>query len=376
MRVSIVGGGLAGLVAAVELAERGCSVTLHERSRFLGGRARTGDGPYRTNFGPHAVYRDGALWTWLRARGLLPPTRASNPLTVRFVWRGRLRRVPPRPVLDAMRLSLRSAPEDAGYREWLDGRVPETRHDACCRVACFYTFAHDPGGLSAAFVNARNRRLVLPPSPARFVSQGGWQAIVDAVAAHAAGLGVVIRAGSRVDELPPPPVVVAVEPAAAASLIGEEISVPSVEAVLLDVGLVRSGREPSALLDLDGGAFVERYTAFDASLAPEGEELLQCHAGVAGADDGEAALARIERALDLAFPHWRRRERWRAVRRSHGRSGAVELAGASWRRRPAVDRGDGVFLAGDWVAAPGLLSEVAVTSAVEAAAAASAFRGS
>ena len=49
-----------------------------------------------------------------------------------------------------------------------------------------------------------------------------------------------------------------------------------------------------------------------------------------------------------------------------GRTGALDLPGTTWRDRPAVARGDGVFVAGDWTAAPGLLSEVAFTSAVEA----------
>ena len=49
-----------------------------------------------------------------------------------------------------------------------------------------------------------------------------------------------------------------------------------------------------------------------------------------------------------------------------GRSGPLDQPGMSWRDRPAVDRGDGVFLAGDMVAAPGLLSEVSWASAVEA----------
>ncbi len=48
------------------------------------------------------------------------------------------------------------------------------------------------------------------------------------------------------------------------------------------------------------------------------------------------------------------------------RSGALDMPGTSWRDRPAVDRGDGVFLAGDMVAAPGLLAEVAWASAIEA----------
>ena len=50
-----------------------------------------------------------------------------------------------------------------------------------------------------------------------------------------------------------------------------------------------------------------------------------------------------------------------------GRSGALDLPGTTWRDRPAVARGDDVFLAGDMVAAPGLLSEVTFNSATEAA---------
>jgi hypothetical protein len=42
------------------------------------------------------------------------------------------------------------------------------------------------------------------------------------------------------------------------------------------------------------------------------------------------------------------------------------MPGTTWRDRPAVDRGDGVYLAGDMVAAPGLLSEVSWASAIEA----------
>jgi hypothetical protein len=45
---------------------------------------------------------------------------------------------------------------------------------------------------------------------------------------------------------------------------------------------------------------------------------------------------------------------------------ALEEPGTTWRDRPAIDRGDGVLIAGDWAAAPGLLSEVAWASAAEA----------
>jgi hypothetical protein len=49
-----------------------------------------------------------------------------------------------------------------------------------------------------------------------------------------------------------------------------------------------------------------------------------------------------------------------------GRTAALDPPGTTWRDRPAIDRGAGVFLAGDMVAAPGCLSEIAWASAIEA----------
>jgi hypothetical protein len=71
--------------------------------------------------------------------------------------------------------------------------------------------------------------------------------------------------------------------------------------------------------------------------------------------------------LDLGYPGWRDRQVWRRRGMANARSGALDLPGRTWRDRPRVERGDGVFLAGDMVAAPGLLSEVAFNSAVAAA---------
>jgi hypothetical protein len=81
----------------------------------------------------------------------------------------------------------------------------------------------------------------------------------------------------------------------------------------------------------------------------------------------DSACARLERLLDASYDGWRERVTWRRRQVMDGRSGALDFPGASWRDRPAIDRGDGVFLAGDMVAAPGLLSEVAWASGVEAA---------
>ncbi len=71
--ITIVGGGLAGLVAANACAEAGARVTLHEAHQDLGGRARTSAHPYVAHEGPHVFYSDGPHWPWLRERRLLPP---------------------------------------------------------------------------------------------------------------------------------------------------------------------------------------------------------------------------------------------------------------------------------------------------------------
>ena len=59
---------------------------------------------------------------------------------------------------------------------------------------------------------------------------------------------------------------------------------------------------------------------------------------------------------------------WRRRLSVTDETGALDLPGTSWRDRPGVDRGDGVYLVGDMVAAPGLLSEVTLNSALEAVA--------
>lgn len=57
----VVGGGLAGLAAAIYLARAGCAVTLFEKRRQLGGRASTTlRSGYRFNLGAHVFARGGA----------------------------------------------------------------------------------------------------------------------------------------------------------------------------------------------------------------------------------------------------------------------------------------------------------------------------
>jgi phytoene dehydrogenase-like protein len=58
-KLTIVGGGLSGLVAAITAAERGTEVELFEARKSLGGRARTKSDDFRANIGVHAFRSDG-----------------------------------------------------------------------------------------------------------------------------------------------------------------------------------------------------------------------------------------------------------------------------------------------------------------------------
>lgn len=118
--------------------------------------------------------------------------------------------------------------------------------------------------------------------------------------------------------------------------------------------------------DLDAPGWLERFTAQDRSLAPAGEQLIQGQIPIAPHESKADGTARAGQLLDLGFPGWRERVTWRREAVANSRTGAVDLPGTSWRDRPAVDRGDGVYLAGDQVAAPGVLSEVSFNSALTA----------
>jgi hypothetical protein len=371
--IMVVGGGLSGLVAAIECAEAGQRVRLFEASRELGGRARTLDGPFRANLGAHVIYADGCSWAWLRSRKLLPPARRGPLRGLRFYYGGRARRTPPAAFLGVRKLRGHKAPYDTDFRNWATEIAGPQAAEGLSRAAVVFAFDHDPGRLSAAFVKERGARVLGFPPAARYMV-GGWGSLVKALARRAVDLGVRIETGARVRELPAPPAIVAIRLADAHALLGDDsLRWEGTRCAVLDVGLHRHGDDAFAVTDLDGGSWVERFSAPDSSLGPPGHELVQGHTGLAPGESAEKGVQRLESVLDGAFPGWRRREAWRRRMEMKGLTGAIDLPGTTWRDRPAIDRGNGIFLAGDQVAAPGLLSEVAFASASRAAAGALAW---
>jgi phytoene dehydrogenase-like protein len=369
--LTIVGGGLGGLVTAVSAREAGLDVTLYEARKELGGRARTTPGAPRANWGPHVIYGDGPLWSWLDERGLAEPARRV-PAIARIAVRvhGRARTIPPRKALAGiLRLRRSEAPVDESFRAWATERLRDpVAADQICNFMGVATFDHDPGRLSAAFVNERLRRATRYPPTVRYIP-GGWGTLIDRLAAHARGLGARIEVNTPVDHLPPAPVVVATPLARAAELLGDpSLTWTGTRTALLDVTINRRRLDPFVVSDLDGSGWVETYSIPDPTVAPAGEHLIQSQVGMFPDETLEQGVARIEALLDCAYRRWRDRESWRRRLTVTGESGALDLPGTTWRDRPSGDRGDGVHVVGDMLAAPGLLSEVTHHSALDAVA--------
>ena len=367
-QITVIGGGVAGLTAAISCAERGVDVRVFEAHEEVGGRARSTDGPYKANLGPHAIYTGGVLWEWLSARDLMPPVAPPALTGVRFHYEGAIHRTPPLSLIPpGLRLRGRMAPIDQDFRSWAIDHGDARTAGLLSSLAGVYTFHHDPGELSAAFVWERSQRLLLSARPpARFVV-GGWSTLVDALERRARALGVKIITGERVNALPDAPVIVALELRDARRLLGDEtLQWPSGRTVCLDLALRERRADPWVVSDLESSGWIERYSARDASLAPAGEQLVQAQMPIRPGESADDAGRRLERLLDASFERWCDRVTWRRRQLMDGRSGALDLPGTTWRDRPAIDRGNGVFLCGDQVAAPGCLSEVSFASAIDA----------
>lgn len=369
--ITVVGGGVAGLVAAIACAEAGAEVRLLEAHESLGGRGRSTDGPYVANFGPHVLYANGELWRFMRERELLPPVASPPLMGVFFRAGGRRRRTPPLAFTRAVARLWRTqeAPDDVSFRAWVSDRCGERAAELLSRSCGVFAFHHDPGELAAGFVWARFRTAFLDlPLKARYV-RGGWTPMIAALERGARQAGVRIETGVRVRELPDGgATIVATELADARTLLADDtLHWPSGRTVALDLGLRKRRGDPFVVWDLDEAGWIETYTVPDKTLAPTGHELVQAQMPLRPGESTDDGERRLEALLDVGFRGWRERVAFRRRQLLDGRSGALDLPGTSWRDRPAVDRGDGVFLCGDSVAAPGLLSDPGVTSALEAA---------
>ena len=372
MTITVIGGGLAGLTAAIACAETGADVVLHEAHHMLGGRGRATPAPHIAHDGAHVFYADGPHYRWLARRGFVRGLGWPSPsAAARLGFRvdGRVRRTPPLRMLAAQARSRLAAPVDRDFHSWASDRWGETTARHMANAISVVTYDADTGRLSAAFVWDLFQRVLGPRPPAVRWVRGGWQTVLDRMAGRAGELGVRIETGSRVDVLPESgPVIVATDPASASRLLRDDrLLWTSGHCALLDVA-VRAGRGDRTLVfDLDEGGFHESYTMQDASIAPPGESLYQLQMPVRAGESHSSARARLDAFAGLLLPDLAGRTTFRRTAIAKGRSGALDLPGQTWRDRSPIDRGQGIYVATDTVAAPGMRGEISINSAIRAA---------
>ncbi|HEX8176370.1 MAG TPA: NAD(P)/FAD-dependent oxidoreductase [Pyrinomonadaceae bacterium] len=413
----VVGGGLAGLVAAAELAKAGLRTLLLEKSNHAGGRAVTQEqaGGYLFNLGPHALYRRGAAQKILRELGVkwtgaLPPTKGG-----RTIYRGRKFIAPlgTLPLLmtgllsfsekiETARLlsSLGSIDADAldtvTLRDWLESSIKSERVRQLLKTIVRVTsYTCDPERMSAGAA-VRQVRLGLAGNVDYL--DGGWQTLVDSAlgVARAAGAEILTNAsvlsikrdgdGYRLhlrsgETYRASAVVLAASPQAAVAMIegGEETVLRKwaddalpVKAACLDVALKRLPNPRNLFaLGVDRPLYCIVHSA-TARLAPEGGAVIHVmkNHSTGEATDPKADREELEETLDLMQPGWR-------DVLAHARflpgitvSNAVVTAsqgGTKGRPGPEVPGLDNLYVAGDWVGPEGMLLDASVSSAHHAA---------
>jgi phytoene dehydrogenase-like protein len=404
--VAVVGGGLAGLTAALYAARDGAQVHVFERSQHLGGRARTrSDGGFRFNLGPHALYRGGGaarILSELRIECSASAPAVDGGFAVKS---GRLHPLPvsPASLLKTGAVGLRGKLQLAGFlnslkdgnpadlegltvADWIGRQLSDPGAQMVARALVrLATYTNAPSVQCAA---AALQQLQVSLAGVLYLD-GGWQSMVDRLSARAEEMGVHIEteshvngvdaetAGFRVHQKDRDPieagaVIFATPPDVAGRLIGSAAGsklldwtsqAGPVRAACLDLGL-RSLPSPRRLfaLGLDAPLYYSVHSAV-ANLAPEGRALIH----VAKYRDGSSPhddRRELEALMDLLQPGWRHLVEVEQYLPSLTVTYTIRAgSGLSGRPGPALADAPGMFVAGDWAGPHGQLADAALTSA-------------
>ena len=408
-RVIVVGGGLSGLATACFAARSGCEVTVHERSSDLGGMAQTQvrDG-YAHNLGPHAIYSGGAMTAALDdldvtygprhgphgiralhdgSMSLMPDSAPALLRSRALTWKDRFELIGLMSTLPKLQADQFATTPISSWIE-ANTRRPSVRR-LITALARTGVYCSDLDLVSAdVFINKMQISL---KHPIHYVD-GGWQTIVDALAARALNFGATIHTESRIatvvihdgvvtgvstaagELVEADAVVLAVDPVAARKLCPElltEVTAPLVPAIVaaLDVALSSLPNVCDTVVqDLDQPRFMSTQSQFAAVAPPEGA-LITAFKQLDPTDADGNHESDLEGLLDIAQPGWTDHVLHRQFLPKIRAVGALPLAGrGGMGGRPAVrvEGAIGLYLAGDWVGREGFLSDTCFASAKRA----------
>jgi len=410
--VIIVGGGLAGLSAAVLLAKSGKKVRVFERANTLGGRGVTQEeADLLFNLGPHALYRKGPAHALLKRLGVKIKGKMPNISGNEILWKGQLHPMPTSPGtvfstdlfnwsgrMELIRKMLgvvfqNHEPQmERSIGDWLANEVQDPFiRDLLAGLFRLSTYANDPERLSAGGV-LKQFRLALTGNV--LYLDNGWQTMVDGLVQKAQQFGVELEVGRAVQEVLfeqttpelhksvpnarhrvqgvllkdgsyalAKDVILAVGPSVATKMANSE-RCPSLQiwakelipirAACLDLALdtLPCPKRPF-VLGLDKPYYFSVHTEYARLGGGAGHVV---HVAKYRHSDEESAPKEIESELesfmDIVQPGWREHVRFRRFMPKMLVANALlstDLQGGKGRPDVHVPEAEGLYLAGDWV---------------------------
>ena len=363
-RVLIVGGGLAGLSAALEATSAGHHVVALERAQRIGGRATTQplDG-FAIGYGPHLLMKNGPLHTLAtRLSRVRLATRPVRPHRIEILGHGAIR-----PTGDVRTAALNKRAMKAGD---LGNPIVRGAHF----VSNWGGLKHHPNRLTAL-----NKSHLL-------VSNEGWAGLIGRMAAALDEVGVFIECGLEVTRIErgkahlsdgrtieTDAIILACGSKTARRLVtsmdaeaAEKFdSLQRTTASIIEVGLdSKPFTDNQILVDVERSMAIVDYFSIQPRLGLEGSHLAAIAVGGLAQDAGpttfntsEERLAALESFLD------ERALGWREHIIQDGRQKAITLHESSTEGlRQLTFAEHGVVLAGSWVEQEHCLADGAVSS--------------
>jgi phytoene dehydrogenase-like protein len=409
--VAVIGGGIAGLVAACDLAKAGKRVVVLEKAEKFGGRAMTIEkNGALLNLGGHALYRGGEAdrifrELGVRLKGGSPSMNVSvlwNDKVVsltrfifnrNFTWSGRVE------LMRALAKLVRIDPADdemaaVNVRSWIERHIREPMaRNLLYSLIRTSTFTHAPDTQCAGPALGQARRS-FRPNGVLYV-EGGWQSIVDQLKEKAIREGAQImpsvgvaaighdgkvrklrlsdgaemEVGRVIAAVPPAETFRLVQDADRTSLkIWKEQARP-VTVACLDLCLKRlPAPRHRVVLGIDEPVFFSNHSLPTPSLARDGWVVHAVKYRAVGEKDPLKDEAMLERAMDIIQPGWRQE----VVARQYLPNMTVVFDYMHTGRHdrtpgPAVPEIRGLYIAGDWVSHGELLVDAAAASGRRAA---------
>jgi phytoene dehydrogenase-like protein len=399
-KITVVGGGWAGLTAAAVAARAGAQVTVLEARTELGGRARTENvNGFLLNQGAHALYAAFEGMKVLTDLGITP--RGNKPSLRGYGrLRGKIGLMPGTP-LDSLRSpmidlrtkfhlgkllanpkkALRSDTDGRSMQEWINEQTSDD--DARLILAMAARTATYMGDMSAIAACVAVPQMIGALTDGVIYLDGGWQQIVDALSDVAVRHGAIVKTGDKVsslDEVSDCDAVILANggPRQAAKVLGTRSTAVTgwadaarpVHVASLDLGL-RSLPVPERrfVLAVDDPLYFSTHTPAAALALGGGEVVHVLHYG----DTATDTRRDMEQLLDDAQPGWRSQ----VAAEQFGKQWVVahdtptpERGALTNRPGPAIPDCLNVFVAGDWVGPHGIVGDAALASGRDAALAA------